>query len=144
MSRRNLLVAAVTFLVTAPVAARAQQTPVAGSPIASDSVPRVMLETVVVTGRRSSGIGANLMAREQIRYLTRENAKLRRELRQYDDRVAVLVARVDSVHRVGAALESDIGIIADATASTRARRLQLEARLREIEGADALVARKER
>ena len=62
-----------------------------------------------------------------------ENRRLSRELREYDERILTLKQHLDSLKTYADSLDRDRVYLEAATAQARARRAQMEQRLRELE-----------
>jgi septal ring factor EnvC (AmiA/AmiB activator) len=62
-----------------------------------------------------------------------ENRRLSRELRRYDERIVTLEQHLDSLRTYADSLDRDRVYLEAATAHARARRTQVEQRLRELE-----------
>lgn len=62
-----------------------------------------------------------------------ENRRLSRELRRYDERIVTLEHHLDSLKTYADSLDRDRVYLEAATAQARARRAQMERRLRELE-----------
>jgi septal ring factor EnvC (AmiA/AmiB activator) len=62
-----------------------------------------------------------------------ENRRLSRELARYDERIETLEHHLDSLKTYADSLDRDRVYLEAATAHTRARRAQMERRLRELE-----------
>ena len=68
-----------------------------------------------------------------------ENRRLRRELALYDARIITLQVHLDSLRTIADSLDRDRVYFEAAAAHARARRAQMEQRLREVEGRAAPV-----
>lgn len=91
----------------------------------ADSVPAPhVMATVVVQG--TSG-----------RASTRENARLKRDLVRYDARIVSLQTHLDSLKTYADSLDRDRAYFEAAAAQARARRAQIEQRLRDLEARNA-------
>lgn len=107
--------------------------PLAAQRADSAAVPHVMA-TVVVNGSHG-----------QRRASAAENTRLRRELARYDARVIALQQHLDSLKTYADSLNRDRVYFEAAATQARARRTQIERRLRELEArtaprADSAVA----
>jgi septal ring factor EnvC (AmiA/AmiB activator) len=87
----------------------------------ADSIPTPhVMATVVVQGTFG-------------RASTKENARLKRDLAQYDARVVSLQTHLDSLKTYADSLDRDRAYFEAGAAQARARRAQIEQRLRELE-----------
>lgn len=91
----------------------------------TDSIPRAHIMAAVVVNASLS-----LDARPSVA----ENRRLRRELAQYDARIITLQIHLDSLRTIADSLDRDRVYFEAAAAHARARRAQMEQRLREVEG----------
>jgi hypothetical protein len=108
--------------------------PLAAQRTDSLPAPRVMASIVVVASQGRAS-----------RALVVQNARLRRELARFDERVVALQLHLDSLKTHAEALARDRAYFEAATAQARLRRTQIEQRLRELEarsapGADSTIA----
>jgi septal ring factor EnvC (AmiA/AmiB activator) len=110
----------VALFGAAPVAAQARD---------SVAAPHVMA-TVVVNGSNA----------QQRRPSPAENTRLRRELARYDARLVGLQLQLDSLKTYADSLDRDRVHFEAAAAQARARRAQIEQRLRDLEARSAPVA----
>ena len=104
------LVLGIALLGASPLSAQATD---------SAATPHVMAAVVV----RAPGHGASV----------RENRRLSRELRRYDERIVTLEHHLDSLKTYADSLDRDRVYLEAAAAQARARRAQMEQRLRELE-----------
>lgn len=95
----------------------------------SAAAPHVMA-TVVVNGGNPA----------QPRRLAVENARLRRELSRFDQRIVTLQLQLDSLKTHADSLDRDRAFFEAARAQARTRRAQIEQRLRELEASTARPA----
>ena len=84
----------------------------------SASAPHIMAAVVVTGSHRPS---------------VRENARLKRELARYDERIATLELHLDSLKTYADSLDRDRVYFEAAAAHARARRTAMERRLRDLE-----------
>jgi septal ring factor EnvC (AmiA/AmiB activator) len=110
----------VALFGAAPAAAQARD---------SVAAPHVMA-TVVVNGSNA----------QQRRPSPGENTRLRRELARYDARLVGLQLQLDSLKTYADSLDRDRVHFEAAAAQARARRAQIEQRLRDLEARSAPVA----
>lgn len=156
---RSLLVAAFAGLVisalgVAPATLRAQSAdpaktlpPVQAAVLSDDSLyyaaGPTRLATVMIMAEaehgRYDGIRGRIRAREDIRSLTRENRSLSIQLARYDRKIEQLETRLNYLKTVVTdSLLRQTAQIDATTASVRARRLELEKRLMELEAKNAV------
>ena len=116
-----MLGAALLALSTVSLSAQVAPTP--------DTTRVQTLTTVTVTAESGNWLTRADDMRKGILFLTEENRRLARELREQDAQVARLATKLDSLHKVEAAQQLAIATINDAVNETRARRRALEARI---------------
>ncbi|HKG93784.1 MAG TPA: hypothetical protein VKA84_17885 [Gemmatimonadaceae bacterium] len=148
MSRRVFVAALAGLAISTAPALRAQSSsatlpPVQAAVQSDDSLyyaaPVNQLAMVVITAEADSvgrydGIRGRFRARNDIRALSRENRSLEIKLARYDQKIEQLENRLVYLKTVVTdSLKHETAKIDSATASTRARRLELEARLKELE-----------
>ncbi|MEJ7812743.1 MAG: hypothetical protein WKG32_20180 [Gemmatimonadaceae bacterium] len=128
------------LLATAPLRAQSAH----ADSVARDSAAQVLSAVVisatatpVPTGLR--GVLARLGARSVFDALRRENRALERQLAGYDRHIARLEAHLDSLKALATAREANIAWLDHSASAMRVRRLQLEARVRELEERGVVV-----
>lgn len=115
MSHRHLGAAALALGISffGPASLAAQR---------ADSVPAPHVMATVVVQGTSDRPASN-----------RENARLKRDLARYDARIVSLETHLDSLKTYADSLDRDRAYFEAAAAQARARRAQIEQRLRDLE-----------
>ena len=131
MSYKIRLVAAAVALAASSVFASDADAQQAQPDSATHRLP-----AVVSRGSNESIFGRiwNMQERRyEVIRLMHENRMLAEELRRHDKHIAKLEVRLDSLRAVEQEKQREIALIDSLTATTRARRLELEARVRAME-----------